>query len=245
MNNWSTLPYASPTANREVFNIRDEATPNAKDGTPMRADMMMDTMTTWVRLITSHLGESLSGVPENSVPVGNDDSQIYRGLVKLIQDTTAAAVGAVTTFPYSGAITGYLLCDGSAVSRLAYADLFAAIGTTWGAGNGSTTFNLPDFRGIFLRGSGTHGSLLKANGGAVSGPAVGAYANDMMQGHTHSLTGSDDSGQGFGSDGFFGSDTPKRCRELLGKGLLYRIKEGKFKTFYPTEKFFSLFELLM
>ena len=43
-------------------------------------------------------------------------------------------------------------------------------------------------------------------------------------------------------DGFFGSDTPKRCRELLGKGLLYRIKEGKFKTFYPTEKFFSLYK---
>lgn len=43
-------------------------------------------------------------------------------------------------------------------------------------------------------------------------------------------------------DGFFGSDTPKRCRELFAKGLLYRIKEGKFKTFYPTEKFFSLYK---
>lgn len=41
-------------------------------------------------------------------------------------------------------------------------------------------------------------------------------------------------------DGFFGSDTPKRCRELFAKGLLYRIKEGKFKTFYPTDKLFSL-----
>lgn len=43
-------------------------------------------------------------------------------------------------------------------------------------------------------------------------------------------------------DGFFGSDTPKRCRELFAKGLLCRIKEGKFKTFYPTEKFFSLYK---
>ncbi len=40
--------------------------------------------------------------------------------------------------------TGWLLCDGSAVSRTAYAALFSAIGTTWGAGDGSTTFNVPD-----------------------------------------------------------------------------------------------------
>lgn len=42
-------------------------------------------------------------------------------------------------------------------------------------------------------------------------------------------------------EGFFGSETPKRCRELLAKGLLHRKKEGKFKTFYPTEKFINLY----
>jgi hypothetical protein len=42
-------------------------------------------------------------------------------------------------------------------------------------------------------------------------------------------------------EGFFGSDTPKRCRELLAKGLLHRKKDGKFKTFYPTEKFIELY----
>jgi hypothetical protein len=42
-------------------------------------------------------------------------------------------------------------------------------------------------------------------------------------------------------EGFFGSETPKRCRELLAKGLLHRKKEGKFKTFYPTEKFMKLY----
>jgi len=54
---------------------------------------------------------------------------------------------ATTTVP-----SGYLECDGSAVSRTTYADLFAAIGTTWGAGNGSSTFNVPDLRGEFVRG---------------------------------------------------------------------------------------------
>jgi microcystin-dependent protein len=56
---------------------------------------------------------------------------------------------------FGGAIpTGYLACDGSAVSRVDYAALFAAIGTTWGAGDGSTTFNVPDFRGRFPLGEG-------------------------------------------------------------------------------------------
>lgn len=53
----------------------------------------------------------------------------------------------------SGTIpTGYLLCDGAAVSRTTYSALFAAIGITYGVGNGSTTFNLPPFQGQFLRG---------------------------------------------------------------------------------------------
>lgn len=57
-------------------------------------------------------------------------------------------------FPYAGPIppTGWLLADGSAVSRTTYARLFAAIGTTYGVGDGTTTFNLPDLRGEFLRG---------------------------------------------------------------------------------------------
>lgn len=50
--------------------------------------------------------------------------------------------------------TGYLKCNGSALSRTTYDKLFAAIGTTYGIGNGSTTFNVPDFRGMFLRGDG-------------------------------------------------------------------------------------------
>ena len=63
-------------------------------------------------------------------------------------------VGTVLAMPYSGATpTGWDVCDGSAVSRTgAYAALFAKIGTTYGVGDGSTTFNLPDFQGYALRG---------------------------------------------------------------------------------------------
>jgi microcystin-dependent protein len=82
---------------------------------------------------------------------------------------------------------GWLLCDGSPVSRTTYADLFAAIGTTWGAGDGSTTFNVPDLRGAFLRGTGSHGSETMADGSAFAGPAVGAFENDQFQGHWHKV----------------------------------------------------------
>lgn len=54
---------------------------------------------------------------------------------------------------------GYLVCDGSEVSRTLYADLFAAIDTIYGAGDGNTTFNLPDARGEFLRGWDTGGNV--------------------------------------------------------------------------------------
>ena len=57
---------------------------------------------------------------------------------------------------------GWLLCDGSAVSRTNYAKLFSAIGTTWGAGDGSTTFNLPNSIGRFAEGAATSGSYKSA-----------------------------------------------------------------------------------
>ena len=60
--------------------------------------------------------------------------------------------GAVQSFAMSTAPSGWLDCDGSAVSRTTYSNLFSAIGTTFGTGDGSTTFNVPDLRGEFIRG---------------------------------------------------------------------------------------------
>jgi microcystin-dependent protein len=96
--------------------------------------------------------------------------------------------------PYGGdtAPTGWFLCDGSAISRTTYASLFAKIGTTFGIGNGSTTFNIPDLRGIFIRGAGTSGKLLNAFGNAFSG-ILGHYGNDGMQGHYHNNSFANDS----------------------------------------------------
>ncbi|MCO5157601.1 MAG: tail fiber protein [Aquamicrobium sp.] len=61
--------------------------------------------------------------------------------------------GIVAFFAMPDAPGGWLVCDGREVSRSTYSRLFAAIGTTWGAGNGVSTFNLPDLRGEFIRGA--------------------------------------------------------------------------------------------
>ncbi len=66
--------------------------------------------------------------------------------------TAAAPPGMVSVFAMSSAPTGWLKANGAAVSRTTYASLFAAIGTTFGAGDGTTTFNVPDLRGEFVRG---------------------------------------------------------------------------------------------
>lgn len=105
-----------------------------------------------------------------------------------------AFAGTIIAFGGASAPAGFLACDGSAISRTTYADLFTAIGTTWGVGDGSTTFNLPDLRGAFLRGTSTHGTNTMADGNAFAGPLVGSFENDQMQGHYHQAAAAQASG---------------------------------------------------
>lgn len=93
----------------------------------------------------------------------------------------AAPSGAVAFFAGATAPAGWLKANGAAVSRTTYADLFRAIGTTYGAGNGSTTFNLPDLRGEFVRGF--------DDGRKVdSGRALGSAQSDAIRNITGQLT---------------------------------------------------------
>ncbi len=93
--------------------------------------------------------------------------------------------GMIMPFGGSSAPTGFLSCDGSAISRTTYSTLFTAIGTTWGVGDGSGTFNIPDLRAMFLRGTGTHGTANMAKGTDFSAPSVGTIEEDQMQDHKH------------------------------------------------------------
>ena len=97
-----------------------------------------------------------------------------------------AVTGMVTAFAMSSIPSGWLACDGSAVSRTTYANLFGIIATTWGAGDGTTTFNVPDLRGAFLRGTGTAG----VSSDYVGPTNVGDYQDDQNAEHNHSASSS-------------------------------------------------------
>ena len=92
-------------------------------------------------------------------------------------------VGAVFHFAASTAPTGFLKANGAAVSRTTYAALFAITGTTYGAGDGTTTFNLPDLRGEFIRGWADDRAV---DTGRAFGSAQAAETNLLS--HTHSST---------------------------------------------------------
>ena len=84
-----------------------------------------------------------------------------------LQDiTNRSEVGAIKPWTKSTAPAGYVLCDGSAISRTDYADLFAVISTTYGAGNGSTTFNVPQLQGKMPQGYDGNTYNLAGTGGA-------------------------------------------------------------------------------
>jgi len=98
-------------------------------------------------------------------------------------------VGTVLDYAGANAPFGYLLCDGSPVSRATYSDLFAAIGTSFGAGDGSTTFNLPDLRGKVGvgRNSGTFATL-GASGGAEAVALTASQSGMPAHGHGHTIS---------------------------------------------------------
>jgi phage-related tail fiber protein len=92
---------------------------------------------------------------------------------------TASAAGEVAYFAINTAPSGYLKANGAAISRSTYSTLFAAIGTTFGVGDGSTTFNVPDLRGEFIRGW--------ADGRSVdTGRTFGSFQDQSFASHTHS-----------------------------------------------------------
>ena len=90
--------------------------------------------------------------------------------------------GIVMPFAGSVAPEGYLLCDGSAVSRSTYSELFTAIGTTYGAGDGSTTFNVPDLSGRVVLGVSQSHAL-----GTSGGEAAHTLTENELPAHTHTV----------------------------------------------------------
>lgn len=125
-------------------------------------------------------------------------ARIYQGgaWISLLYNnntTPVAIVGQIIQVGFGAVPPGTLECDGSAVSRTTYDQLFSSIGTNYGVGDGSTTFNLPDFRGMFIRGW-DHGagndpdaaSRTAPNGGNT-GDNVGSYQSFAVESHAHAF----------------------------------------------------------
>lgn len=119
-----------------------------------------------VRAVTpAGLASRSGGLPTNDTLDTTNDKVAYRdatdgadkvtSIANFLSYVSAVPSGTMAMFAGAAAPSGWLLADGSAISRATFANLFAAIGTTWGAGDGSTTFNLPDMRGRGPIGVGT------------------------------------------------------------------------------------------
>ena len=106
--------------------------------------------------------------------------------------------GIIQMYAGSSAPSGWLICNGQAVSRTTYAALFAVIGTTYGAGNGSTTFNIPNLVNKTVRGAETVGSTggsdtvtLSTENLPTHSHDAGTLATESAGAHRHSLNGAD------------------------------------------------------
>jgi len=148
--------------------------------------------------------EDLSGKPDN-LATDNDISMLQEEIAK-----KGVPVGTVEYFATATPPAGYLKADGAAVGRETYPDLYAAIGTTFGEGDGSTTFNLPDLIDRFAQGSDTPGQKLEAGlpnisgtlpsvkFGVVLGSASGAF--NSQSGASSELLASGGSGKRVNTD---------------------------------------------
>lgn len=123
--------------------------------------------------------------------------------------------GVVITYAGSTAPEGWLLCDGSAVSRDTYATLFDVIGTTYGVGDGSTTFNVPDLSGRVVIGvSGTH--ALASTGGEASHVLL----ETELPSHTHTIPA-------HGHSNNIGAKTPEFSHSITQPAFKYNRPNSK------------------
>lgn len=132
-------------------------------------------------LLPAVVGDSGSGGTKGLVPApAAADAALGKVLGAGGTWVVAVPAGAICAFGMSAVPTGWLYANGQAVSRTTYARLFAAIATTFGVGDGTTTFNLPDLRGYFARG-------WDDGRGIDTARAFGSNQADELKAHTHTV----------------------------------------------------------
>jgi len=128
---------------------------------------------------------ALNGGGTSTTPTTGDNSTKIATTAFVAQN--AVLTGSLLMWPTTSAPSGYLNCDGSAVSRTTYSALFSVLGTTFGTGDGSTTFNLPNYTDRMPIGAGT----IAASIGSSGGSATTTLSTANLPAHNHSASVSD------------------------------------------------------
>lgn len=168
---------AANAANTAVSNAQTYAG-NANASASNAAEYASDASTS-----ATNAASSETNAHNSELAAASSESNASTSETNAAASAAAAALaitptGSVLAFAGSTSPTGWLLCDGSAVSRTDYAALFAVIGTTYGAGNGSTTFNLPNLINKFVEGSATSGTIKSAGLPNITGSIQTRTLND-------------------------------------------------------------------
>jgi len=116
----------------------------------------------------------------STVPTNAPKGSAFQGLT-----ASVTPAGIIRCFSGSTIPSGWLVCDGSTINRMAFSNLFKVIGTTFGAGNSNDTFTLPDMRGRSPIGAGTGASLTARTLGSTLGAETVTLAEANMASHTH------------------------------------------------------------
>jgi microcystin-dependent protein len=132
---------------------------------------------------------SMGGFQIKNLQAGTENSDAVSVTQLAAAIGASAPPGSMLLYGGSTAPSGYLLCDGSSVSRTSYSNLFAAIGVAFGTGDGVTTFNLPDLRGRAPIGSGTGVGLTPRVLGTHGGEETHVLTIPELASHTHTDTG--------------------------------------------------------
>jgi microcystin-dependent protein len=196
---------------------------------------------TGVITVDPNLSETIDGGATLAINAGESLILYTNGTLWVsVGKSSGVPSGSLVGYGGTTAPAGWLLCDGSAISRTTYASLFAALSTTYGVGDGSSTFNIPDLRGRVIAGQddmgGSAASRLTTAAGGVDGATLGAVGGTQTHtlttaqmpthSHSHSHTGGVVAGvdiQSAGGAGSYGIGNTSTDATTAGSGAAHPI----------------------